>query len=128
MQLDVHQQEQIRRTIANWKLTPATFAQKISRGAWIPAPWLKYTSVRIAHGIARGGARIIISAPPRHGKTKLVAVNTSAWFLENFKDRNVMLTGYGADLVEQSAREVREIFWNNEDSLDARVPRETSQV
>jgi len=126
--LNIHDQETISRIAGNWRLTPATFAQKVSKGAWIPAPWLTYASTRIAHGVARGGARIIISAPPRHGKTELVSVNTSAWLLENFPNKNVILAGYGSDLVEQSARRVRNIFWENTDILRCRVPRETSQV
>lgn len=126
--LNAIDQEQVKRIISNWKLTPATFAHKVSKGAWIPAPWLMYAASRVAAGIARGGARIIISAPPRHGKTELIAINTSAWVLENFANRNVILTGYGADLVEQSARRVRAMFWENEHLLSTRIPRETSQV
>ena len=55
--MDIHQQAQLAKIAANWKLTPATLAQKLSRGAWIPAPWLTHVSTRVATGIARGGAR-----------------------------------------------------------------------
>lgn len=126
--IDYHQQEQIARLASNWRLTPATLAHKLSGGAWIAAPWLRYASTRIATGIARGGARIIISAPPRHGKTELVAKWTPVWFLENFPKKNVILTGYGADLVEQSGRWVRDTIRENEGILKAKVRPDVSKV
>jgi predicted phage terminase large subunit-like protein len=128
MSMNIHEQAAVKRIINNWKLTPATFAQKVSRGVWIPSPWLQYAASRVAYGIARGGARIIISAPPRHGKTELISVNTSAWVLENYPKRNVILTGYGSDLVTQYGRRVRNMFWENRDLLKTNVPRESSQV
>lgn len=131
MNFSVHEQEQISRIASNWRLTPATMATKLTRGKWIAAPWLRYASTRIASGIARGGARIIISAPPRHGKSELVAKWTSVWALENFPDRNVILTGYGADLVEESGRWVRDRireYGNDTNVLNARIRGDVSKV
>lgn len=101
---------QITKLAQNWSLTPATFAQKLGRGSWIAAPHLQYISLRIAQGIMRGNARIIISLPPRHGKSELISVNTPAWVLEKFPNYRVLLTGYGADLVEGFARKTRDIL------------------
>lgn len=131
MNFSVHDREQISRIASNWRLTPATVATKLTKGAWIAAPWLRYCSTRIAAGIARGGARIIISAPPRHGKTELVAKWTPVWFLENFPQKNVILTGYGAELSEQSGRWVRDKIreYGNEDHiLNARIRQDVSKV
>jgi len=66
--LTPHDQDMVRKIAQNWRLTPATFAHKVSQGRWIPAPWLLYVSQVIASAISRGSGRIIISAPPRHGK------------------------------------------------------------
>ena len=60
-------ESQLRQLSDNWKLTPATMAHKLNP-LWICSPHLAYISTRIASGIAKGGARIIISVPPRHGK------------------------------------------------------------
>src|ERR1700748_535204 len=111
--VSIHQQEQIARMVANWRLTPATMAAKLTRGEWIPAPWLQYASARIAHYINKGEDRLIISAPPRHGKSELVSFHTPTWVLENFPDRNVILTGYGADLTEIYGRKVRDHIRDN---------------
>jgi hypothetical protein len=119
--LDVHEQEVLRQIAGQWKLTPATFMQKISRGMWVAAPWLRYVSWQIAQEVARGNARIIVSAPPRHGKTEMISYGTSAWFLENFPGKNVILTGYGAELMEVSGRRVRDLFRDSEGLLNTGI-------
>lgn len=112
----------------NWRLTPATFMHKVSRGGWIPAPWLMYVSTRIASAIARGNGRVIISAPPRHGKSELISVGTSAWVLENFSNRNVILAAYGADLAEGFGRRVRDLIRDNGDLLKVRLKNDKGAV
>lgn len=127
-QMSIAEQERAARVAANWRLTPATMAHKITGGQWIPAPWLRYASIRIANAISKGGGRIIISAPPRHGKSELVSIHTPAWVLENFPKKNVILTGYGAELVEIAGRRVRDMIRDNEGLLRARVRKDVSKV
>lgn len=117
MTMSAHDMARIERIAQNWRLTPATLAVKLSKGAWIAAPWLKYAATRIAYGIHKGGARIIISAPPRHGKSELVNVNTPIWVLENFPKRNIILASYGADLSIGFGRRVRDTIEDNKDLL-----------
>lgn len=126
--LNLHDQEMIAKIASNWRLTPATLATHLTGGAWIPAPWLMYTSARVATGIARGGARIIISTPPRHGKSELISVHTSTWVLENFPKRNVILTAYGADLAEQYGRRVRDQIRDKEGILRVKVRDDVSRA
>jgi predicted phage terminase large subunit-like protein len=128
MGMNLHDQEQLARIAQNWRLTPATLATKLTNGGWIAAPWLKYASTRIASGIARGGARIILSAPPRHGKSELVSVHTPTWVLENFPNKNVILAAYGADLAEGYGRRVRDQIRDKEDLLRCRVRPDVSKV
>jgi predicted phage terminase large subunit-like protein len=113
----------LHRILGNWKLTPATFAQKLSRGQWIPSPHLQYIALRLAKAIAKGNARIILSMPPRHGKSELVSVYTPAWLLEYIGRLNIILASYGADLAEGFARRVRGIIRdpNNEHLLRCRL-------
>jgi len=125
---DHEQQRLLKRLATNWRLTPATQMSHLSGGAWIAAPWLQYTSAIVAQAIARGGARIIISAPPRHGKTELISVGTSSWILENFPKHNVILAAYGADLAEVAGRRVRDLIQDHEDELRAKIRRDASRV
>lgn len=120
----------IQALLSNYKLTPATLAQKLSRGTWIAAPHLQYIAARVAAGITRGNARIIISAPPRHGKSELTSVYTPTWVLEKFSGYKIILAGYGADLVTGFSRRVRDMFTSedNQPLLDTRVRRDAGRV
>jgi predicted phage terminase large subunit-like protein len=57
-----------------WKYLPHTFASVMSDGLWKPYPYLVMISNIMATVIARGGGRVLISVPPRHGK--LIADDT----------------------------------------------------
>lgn len=120
----------LQQALSDWKMTPATFAHKISRGSWIPAKHLMYISSRVAKGIARGNARIIISAPPRHGKSQLVSIYTPGWVLEKYPDKKVILAGYGADLATGFSRQVRDLFLDqdNQTLLSTRLRKDASRV
>lgn len=124
------QQQQLASIARDWSLTPATFGHKISRGSWIPKHFLLYTSAVVAKGVARGGARIIISAPPRHGKSELASVYVPAWVLERFPDKYVILSSYGADLSVGFGRRVRDIFQDddNKNLLKSRIKRDASRA
>lgn len=121
---------QVRQVVADWKLTPATFAHKISEGSWIPGRWLMYLSAVLAREIAKGGARIIISAPPRHGKSLMTSTYLPAWLLERFPWMSVILATYGAELSVGFGRQVRDIFTdpNNAQLLNTKVRRDAGRV
>lgn len=128
MNLSFNDQEMLNQIVNNYRLTPATLASKITKGKWIASPWLRFASTRIAHGIAKGGARIILSAPPRHGKSELVSVHTPTWVLENFPNKNVILAAYGADLAEHYGRRTRDQIRENSDYLKCRIRADVSKV
>lgn len=128
MSMTPHDEDLLARVAGNWRLTPATFAHKLSGGRWIPAQWLLYISQIIAQAIAKGNGRIIISAPPRHGKSKLVDVYLPAWIFENFPAKQVILCSYGADLSEDFGRECRDLILENEHLLKVRLRKDKLRV
>lgn len=128
MQLTLHDEDLLRQIGTNWRLTPATLAYKLSQGRWIPAQWLMYISQLIAQAIAAGNGRIIISAPPRHGKSELVDVYLPVWVLENFPSHHVILASYGAELSEGFGRRARDTIVDNQDLLRCKVRRDSSRV
>jgi len=93
-----------------WRLTPATCAHKITGGRWIPAKHLLHLSNIIAREIRKGGARILVSMPPRHGKSEFLSVHTSTWHLEEWPELFVMLLSYGLDLSTDFSFRVRNHF------------------
>ncbi len=110
-QLGITQQQEMQMLLQDgWKLTPATTAHKITKGAWIPAKHLLYISTIVATEVAKGGARIILTVPPRHGKSEFISVNTPIWYLEKYSNKYVMNISYGLDLVTDFSLKVRTAF------------------
>jgi len=97
-----------------WRLTPATMAHKITNGRWIPAPHLLYMSSIVTSAIAKGSQFIIVTMPPRHGKSEFLSVNVPIWYLETFPHKRVVLASYGADLATEFALKVRDTFQNED--------------
>lgn len=58
--------------------------------------------------------RLMIVAPPRHGKTELVSKRAPAWFLGKRPDRQIIAASYGQDLSRDFGREVRNIVASSE--------------
>jgi len=98
-----------------WRLTPATLATKVSGGDWLPAKHLLYISAQIAAELEKGNARLIISMPPRHGKSELCSVWLPVWILDRWPTKKVMALSYGADLAEEFGQRVRDIIMEDAD-------------
>jgi len=58
--------------------------------------------------------RLIITAPPQHGKSLLTSVSFAAYWLGRYPDRPVCVVSYGADLAETKSRKVRDILDSEE--------------
>ncbi len=125
--LNVRQKHLTEELLGNYKLTPATLGVKLDP-TWIPKPFLTYISMKIAKAVARGYGRLLISVPPRHGKSQLATIFTSAWFLENFPNKNVVLTTYGADLSTDFGRATRDIIEQNPDLFNVRLRQDSKKV
>ena len=54
--------------------------------------------------------RLIITMPPRHGKTELATKRFPAWFVGRDPYRYVIAASYADDLAQEFGREVREIM------------------
>ena len=51
--------------------------------------------------------RVIITLPPRHGKSRETSIEFPAWVLGRHPDLNVMITSYAAELAEDFSRLAR---------------------
>jgi predicted phage terminase large subunit-like protein len=113
--------------LSNWRLTPATMMAHLDQG-WIPAKWLQYLSFKIAQCVARGNCGLLISAPPRHGKSQLSTIATPLWTLENFPHKNVVVSTYGEELSSDFSRQIRDLIMQNQDILNVRLRADTRRV
>lgn len=60
--------------------------------------------------IAKKSPRVIITAPPRHGKSQVVSRDFPAYFLGRNPDKSVIACSYGADLATRMNRDVQRIM------------------
>jgi len=116
-----------------WRLTPATLASRISNGEWEAARHLLYLSAQIAYHLARGNARLIISMPPRHGKSELTSCWTPVWCLDQWPEKEILTISYGADLAEEFGQKVRDIILEDSSEegahmLNVKIRKDSARV
>lgn len=98
----------IQKTPEAWRLFPDTFAQKASGGKWTAYPWLQAVSNIVTPAIIRGNARILLSAPPQHGKSEFFSNWLCTWFLNLMRTKRVILGTYSQDYANKWGSKVRE--------------------
>lgn len=54
--------------------------------------------------------RLMVSVPPRHGKSELVSIAFPGWFIGRNPDKRVILASYGASLAHKLSRQARNQF------------------
>lgn len=100
--------------------TPADLAVELSDGLWLPAPHLKLISDKIAEMRDRP-LRLIVTWPPRHGKSELISHWTPVWFLNEWPTGKVILASYEAQFAASWGRKARNGIQDNEGRLNIRV-------
>ena len=79
-------------------------------------PHLQLISRTVA-AIAERPLRLIVSMPPRHGKSFLLSQWTPVWFLANWPQKQVGLASYAAEFAATWGRNVRNLVTEHQDSL-----------
>lgn len=90
-----------------WAVTPHTFAVEVSDGAWTPYEWLITLSRIIWRTMCQGGGKVLINAPPRHGKSEFISYRLPLWFLSLWPWKRVLHSTYGESLSKHYCRKVR---------------------
>jgi hypothetical protein len=54
--------------------------------------------------------RLIVTMPPRHGKSEIVSVQFPSWLIGRNKNRNIIEASYSGDLATDFGRQVRNII------------------
>lgn len=95
-----------------WRLYPHLYAEEMSKDQygvprWKAWDYLHVIGSEIGDAVLRGGGRIIVEAPVRHGKSELISHWTPAWFLDLMPDKHVALTTYESDFARHWGRVVR---------------------
>ena len=64
-------------------------------------------AVDLAAGRVR---RLVVTMPPRYGKSEMCSVFLPAWYLGTYPDRRVMLASYESDFAATWGRRVRDLL------------------
>lgn len=91
--------------------SPAGLALATSHGRFKLHPHIDFIDRLIVEAVAgRAPARLIVSVPPRHGKSELISRHTPSWFLGCFPEKRVLLATYGGDFAAQWGRRNRDLL------------------
>lgn len=90
--------------------SPANFAATASLGRWVLARHLEFLNQKLSDITEGRSHRLIISMPPRHGKSEFTSKYFPAWYLGKFPDRRVILASYEADFAASWGRKVRDLI------------------
>lgn len=90
--------------------TPALFAKLASRGRWQPVRHLVELDRALTRAINSPRGRLLITFPPRHGKSEFISKYFTAWYIGTYPDRRTILTSYEADFAAQWGRKTRDIL------------------
>jgi predicted phage terminase large subunit-like protein len=77
---------------------------------WVPFPHLLLLSDKIMQVATGQIPRLIVTMPPRHGKSELISRYGPAWFLGNYPNSKVMLAAYEAKFAASWGRKARDVL------------------
>jgi predicted phage terminase large subunit-like protein len=114
-----------------WKSTPAAMAAHLTREQggmrFLWPAHVDLLSRKIAEAAMGRCPRLLVTMPPRHGKSHVVSLWAPVWFLENFPHRRVILCSYEAEFAASWGRKVRDTINQYQGELTVRVSA-TSQA
>ncbi|MGL5078789.1 MAG: hypothetical protein ACRDBG_23575, partial [Waterburya sp.] len=116
----------------DYTLLPSTLWAKLDP-KWMPAAWLKHLSIEIFQSVMRGMIQgesngLLISAPPRHGKSRFATTAVPTWFLEKFPWARVAVTTYGDDLSRDFTGTIRDTIKDNPELVSVRLSKDQKSV
>lgn len=103
---------------------PASFAARLSGGVWKPAKHLKLISHYLAELEARKRRFLVISAPPRHGKSLITDVWFPVWWLTRNPKARIILVGYGESFARDWGAKVRDLIIEHSEELNLVVDKD----
>ena len=92
-------------------------AWTVSEGRWFPYEHLLFLNRKLVDVAAGRIKRLIVSMPPRHGKSELVSRYFPAWYIGTFPDKRIILVSYEADFAATWGRKARDLLEEHGPSL-----------
>jgi predicted phage terminase large subunit-like protein len=105
---------------------PADFAAKLSSGTWVHARHLDLLSKKLAALERREIRRLMVSMPPRYGKSFLVNTYFPLWWLTLHPFDRIILAGYGETFARKWGGDVRDLIIEHSEELNLVIDREST--
>lgn len=90
-----------------WMHTPALMAQHLTRGRYQIPRHVGLISLAMRRAASKRDARIILTVPPRHGKSEQASHWFPLWYLAWRPDHRIILCSYAAEFASEWGRKVR---------------------
>jgi predicted phage terminase large subunit-like protein len=100
---------------------PADFAVQFSKGRWQKFPHLERLSQELSDLEQGRNNRLLVTFPPRHGKSFLISVWFPLWLLARNPKRKVVVLGHEAEFAAGWGRQVRNWIIENGEQFNLRL-------
>jgi predicted phage terminase large subunit-like protein len=98
-------------------------AERLSRGEWRSAPHLELLSNKLSE-IRKHPIFLIVSLPPRHGKSHLISKYTPVWFLDNWPWKKIILASYEGRFAAEWSGDAKDIIESSSEDLNIYLKRD----
>lgn len=89
--------------------SPASLALQAGEGRWRPYPHLIKLNRLLVEASFQANSRLLVTFPPRHGKSEMISRYFPAWYLGMFPNRRIMLASYEASFAASWGRKARDV-------------------
>jgi hypothetical protein len=92
--------------------------------------YLKFLAAELTRVVAGETKRLVVSMPPRHGKTFMGSICLSAWILAHNPSAKIIILTYGQDLADKIAYAIREILRSDwyQQAFTTRVKKDRAKL
>lgn len=105
-----------------------SFVEDAGKSYWIFGKHLKYLA-REFQNVANGKTRkLMVTMPPRHGKSEVISKRFPAWFLLNNPDKEVLMTSYSGEISYDFSRSARQTFLDYSDLYNLELDNSSKSV
>jgi predicted phage terminase large subunit-like protein len=96
--------------------------------SFVDAPHARLIADHIQTALDADQSRLLVAAPPQHGKSTLASQLAPAFEIGRHPDANIVLVSYSAGLAERNGRIVREIIRSPAWPFDVKLSAESAAV
>lgn len=109
-----------------WKLSPDLLAEHFADGAWKAAPHHRVLARKVRECILKPKGRLIVSMPPRHGKSELISHWALVWLMQLRPSSRILFASYEASFAQEWGRQVRNTIEAHADKLGVHIAGDSS--